>query len=227
MKTTRPICRLILAHFVMGFFLSPIGVLAGEVYKVEGSEVEVTVIPDKKEIMIGEPIYLSFTVSNHSDKNLQLIEGGDYRNRLGRPESYSVIVTRQDGKKIPNPDAGESMGGTMGPQKVPAKGDYVKKLFLPHWARFEEVGDYSIVCKRAFKFSEYTLGKWDEKEKTTELAVQASTTVRVSVLHQLAKIKSDKALSMIREMTKDQNKIVSDEAKRYLKELTSDSKNSP
>lgn len=155
---------------------------AGETYTVNGWEIEVSLVPDKTEIMIGEPIYLSFRVHNHSDQDLQLIEGGDYRNRLGRPESYSITTIREDGKLVPNPDAGQSMGGERGPQKIPAKDSFVRKLFLPNWARFEESGQYLITCKRALNISRHTPNRWDWTEKTIDVDVEVSTKIKVTLL---------------------------------------------
>ena len=154
---------------------------AGETYTVNGWEIEVSLVPDKTEIMIGEPIYLSFGVHNHSEEDLQLIEGGDYRNRLGRPESYSITTIREDGKLVPNPDAGQSMGGQRGPQKIPAKDSFVRKLFLPNWARFEEHGEYLITCKRTLNISQYTPDRWDENEETFDVDVEVSTKIKVNL----------------------------------------------
>src|SRR5215471_16809456 len=88
-------------------------------------QLEVSLVVDKPKIMLGEPVYFSFIVQNESDQNLQVIVGGDYRNSLGRPESFSVTVTRDDGKPVLQPDAGMSFGGLIGPQKLPAEGNYV------------------------------------------------------------------------------------------------------
>jgi hypothetical protein len=154
---------------------------AGETYTVNGWEIEVRLVPDKTEIMIGEPIYLSFKVLNHSDQDLQLIEGGDYRNQLGRSESYSITTIREDSKLVPNPDAGQGMGGLRGPQKIPVKDSFVRKLFLPNWARFEEPGDYTITCKRTLNISRHTPNRWDEGEKTIDVDVEVSTKIKVTL----------------------------------------------
>lgn len=112
---------------------------------------------------------------------MQLIEGGDYRNQLGRPESYSITAVREDGKVVANPDAGQSMGGERGPQKIPARDSFVRKLFLPNWARFEEPGQYTITCKRTLNISQYTPGRWDENEKTFDVDVEVSTKIKVTL----------------------------------------------
>jgi len=74
----------------------------GQTYSVNGAPIEVSLLPEKSVIMLGEQIHLSFIVRNLSGTNLQFSEGGDYRNRLGRPESYDVRAVRSDGKQVPS-----------------------------------------------------------------------------------------------------------------------------
>jgi hypothetical protein len=142
-------------------------------------QIEVSLVSDKPKIMLGEPVYLSFIVQNESDQDLQVVVGGDYRNSLGRPESFSVIVTRDDGKHVPQPDAGMSFGGLIGPQKLPSKGNYVFRLFLSHWATFEEVGNYTIVAKRTLKLRKNSPTRWNFNEPTTDVSAGADTTIEV------------------------------------------------
>src|SRR5579885_2348941 len=88
------------------------------------SSIETALVPEKATVMIGEPAYLSFVVNNLSDQGLQIAIGGDYRNALGRPESFKVIVIAKNGDKVPQPDAGPGFGGVLGTGKLPAKGSY-------------------------------------------------------------------------------------------------------
>src|SRR5262249_57702937 len=80
------------------------GAAQGQTYSVNGAPIEVSLLPEKSVIMLGEQIHLSFIVRNLSGTNLQFSEGGDYRNRLGRPESYDVRAVRSDGKQVPKPE---------------------------------------------------------------------------------------------------------------------------
>jgi hypothetical protein len=153
--------------------------VAGQVQSVDERQIEVKLMPDKPTIMLGEPVYLSFVVQNNSDQDLQVIIGGDYRNALGRPESFAVTVIGEDGKPVSQPDAGPGMGGLLGPQKIPARGSYTFKLFLLHWATFEKTGSYSIVARRTMRLSRYIPGRWNAKEQTTDMQAQASATVEI------------------------------------------------
>lgn len=156
----------------------------GEIYQMDGQQIETRLVPEKSTIMLGEPVYLSFTVQNNSDQDLQVVVGGDYRNALGRPETFTVTVVGEDGKGVPQPDAGPSFGGISGPQRIPARGSYVFRLFLPHWATFQQSGRYTITAKRALQLSKYTPGKWDFRDKTTDMETQASARIEVVSLDQ-------------------------------------------
>ena len=124
----------------------------GQTYSVNGAPIEVSLLPEKSVIMLGEPIHLSFIVRNLSGTDLHFSEGGDYRNRLGRPESYDVRAVRSDGRQVPKPEVLSAMGGLSGYEEVPARAAATCHLFLPHWAPFEETGIYTITCKRTLEF---------------------------------------------------------------------------
>src|SRR5215212_9890408 len=91
------------------FLTSQTSRAAGKADAVNTEQIEVRLVPDKPAIMLGEPIYISFIVQNNSDQDLQVLVGGDYRNALGRPESFTVTVAREDGKHVPQPSAGQSL----------------------------------------------------------------------------------------------------------------------
>src|SRR5215475_6877058 len=93
----------------------------GQTYSVNGAPIEVSLLPEKSVIMLGEPIHLSFIVRNLSGTDLYFREGGDYRNRLGRPESYDVRAVRSDGRQVPKPEVLSAMGGLSGYEEVPAR----------------------------------------------------------------------------------------------------------
>ncbi|MDQ3800062.1 MAG: HEAT repeat domain-containing protein [Acidobacteriota bacterium] len=121
----------------------------------DGHRFEVNLIPDKPEIIVGEPIYLSFEVKNLSDVDLGILDGGDYRNRLGRPLSFSIKAVRDDGSEVPVPEINISMGGLISYRKAPKNGKHTFRLFLPLWAPFTEPGNYKISCRKNLKINDY------------------------------------------------------------------------
>ena len=150
----------------------------GQGFKVGNADLEASLLPDKPEIMVGEPVYLSFQVQNRSDQDLQTIQGDGYQNGVGRPETYKVTVMDGKGKALPVIDVGPSMGHVTGPRKVPAKELWVRRLFLPHWVKVTAAGDYTITCKTTLKISPHTPGRWDGNEKTTDVDVEVQAKLR-------------------------------------------------
>lgn len=153
--------------------------VAAQLLSADEQGIRVELVLEKQTIMLGEPIHFSFIVLNDTDKDVQVRVGGDYRNALGRPESFTIRVASAHGKAVPEPEAGPGFGGLYGPQKIPAKGNYTFRLFLPHWAAFEEVGRYSIVAKRTLELSEYTPERSNFNDPTTNLEAEANTTIEV------------------------------------------------
>lgn len=147
--------------------------------KLGASSVEVSLVPDKTDVMLGEPTHLSFIVKNKTDRNLQIIVGGDYRNALGRPETFTMTVVGADGIKVPQPATGMSMGGIVGPQKLPASGAYTFRLFLPHWATFAKPGNYTVTAKRILQLKEVSKDNHEFLKETNDVPSEASVQIQI------------------------------------------------
>ena len=152
---------------------------AGE-YEVSGSKFEVALSPEKPSVMFGEPMHVSFTVRNHSERPLHVLDGGDYKNAFGRPDSFKISVTSEDGKTLPMLDARYNMGGLIFPRPVPAGGSYIFPLTLSHWARIEKPGSYHVTVSRILKFATPSGKPWSTWGKKNDVEVQASTTLTVT-----------------------------------------------
>lgn len=120
--------------------------------------VKITLRPDKETIMLGEPLYIAFEVTNVSGETLCLGVGGDYRNRFGRPERFMVSVTAEDGTVLPKPEA-FSFGGFTGCEPIQSGETYTVRLFLSHWATITHAGSYRVNVKRSMGFSNYEPSK--------------------------------------------------------------------
>lgn len=164
---------------ILAVLVSQTSQVTCESYAVDGYEIQTRLVPDKTTIMLGEPVYVSFIVDNHSEQDLDVIIGGDYRNRLGRKGRFTVIVQGEDNRQVPQPDAGPGMGGTEGPRKVPAGGNHAFRLFLPHWATFQEVGNYTMVASRTLSLRKHTSELGNLMEFGTQVQMRASTKFRV------------------------------------------------
>lgn len=183
------------------------------VYKTAWGKVEIALVPDKREIMVGEPVRLSFVVRNLSDSDLQTIQGGDYRNRLGRPESYAVTAIDPSGRAVPMLNAGPTLGGIEGPQQIPAKGTWTRRLFLPRWIKLTKVGTYTIKCTTTLRISKATAGGWDPREGTIDVAVEATTQL---TLVPLEDDRMGEFIDALGDKMLDARSDISEEAVRYL-----------
>lgn len=148
--------------------------------KEETMGLTASVTPEKKEVMLGEPTHFAFTVTNPTDKGWGFDVGGDYRNRLGRPNSFTVQVTGPDGKAVPQPDSGPDLGGLSTGVKLPADGTHTFTLFLPQWATFDKPGEYTISVRR--KLSLVPLGLTDdERSKVNPEVATVAASARITV----------------------------------------------
>jgi hypothetical protein len=148
-------------------------------YQAGDWPLDVSVVADQPAITLGEPTWLSFTVANRSNESLQILVGGDYQNELGRPASFTIRIVGSDGKWLTPLDAGEGKGGLIGPHDLPAQGNYVFRLFVPHWATFTEAGSYTIICRRTLQLLRPAADGAFTKQPTTDIPVEARTTLGV------------------------------------------------
>jgi len=146
----------------------------------EGHKIEIILKPENKAIMLGEPSFLLFEVKNYSARDLCVWEGGDYRNRLGRPNSFKVTVTRGDGKVVPQPEAFGSDGLGVNCVRIRANGSHVLELFLPHWASFETTGSYMVNVKKRLAIQIYSI--WEQHrsmESASYIQADIGTSIKV------------------------------------------------
>lgn len=119
-----------------------------------GAPIQINLKPDKSTVMLGEPLFLAFEITNLSGDKLGLALGGDYRNQYGRPDSFTVTVKRSDGTELPYLRT-LNMGGLSGWDAIEVGATYTIKLFLPHWATIDRVGVYRVNVKRMMSFANY------------------------------------------------------------------------
>lgn len=154
--------------------------------KEETMGLKASVTPEKKEFMLGEPTYFTFTVENPTDKGWGFDVGGDHRNRLGRPDSFEVTVRGADGKTVLQPDAGQSLGGILTGVKLPTDGTHTFTLFLPHWATFDKPGEYTLTVRRKLSLVPLDLAD-DERRKVKPEVATLSASAKIVVMKPDAK----------------------------------------
>ena len=132
-------------------------------------------------VVFNEPVSLTFTVRNLNDIDLQTIQGGDYRNRYGRPERFSVTTVDSDGQPAPFLEIGPGHGGIVGPQDIPAADTWTRRLFLPNWVRIDSAGEYTITCSTSLELYDPSESKsWLDNSRET-IQVDVSVTAPLTV----------------------------------------------
>jgi hypothetical protein len=172
----------------MQVFLPALFVLTISVFQVaaqtattnEGRRIEIRLKPGKEVFMLSEPTFLSFEIENYSTEDLCVWEGGDYRNRLGRPNSFRVMVTGDKGLAVPQPEAFGSDGLGVDCARIPANGSHTLKLFLPHWATFKTTGTYRVGVRKFLSIQIYSI--WEGKhsmESSSHIEADVIANIRV------------------------------------------------
>jgi HEAT repeats len=138
--------------------------------------VDIRLRPDKKTIMLGEPLFVAFEVTNLSGEKLYLAVGGDYRNRFGRPESFRVTIKADDGAELPQLESFNT-GGFIGSQPIEPGATYTVRLFVPHWANIERTGSYRVNVRRNMALSAYDISDSRKPKYSMKADVDAEFTV--------------------------------------------------
>ena len=108
-------------------------------------------VPEHSEIVLGEPLYVTFSVTNQGFATFYLETGGDYRMAV-RPGrfSFKAIDTNGVAAKDPHPDA-SNIGGFVFLPEVKPHSAYSEKLFLPLWIKFDHAGQYRVHVERSLQ----------------------------------------------------------------------------
>jgi hypothetical protein len=142
------------------------------------STLSATLHPQKSEILLGEPIYVTYELRNEGDRDLQFREGGNQRNRFGRYDDYKIVVTDQDGATLPVLDSSPNFGGRSWVPTLRAQERFEHPIFLPHWALLESAGTFTIRSERTFTVREAGTDTW-YGDKGDEISVRAEAPIKV------------------------------------------------
>jgi hypothetical protein len=100
-------------------------------------------IPDSSRIIVGEPLFLTFVVSNRAEVPFQFCRVGT--------EIFSFAATNASGKPARNPWLHMMDGnGFVSSVKVDSGKPFTSRLFLNGWCEFDEPGDYTVTCRCKF-----------------------------------------------------------------------------
>jgi HEAT repeat protein len=100
-------------------------------------------IPDSSRIIVGEPIFLTFVVSNRAEMPFQFCRVNT--------EIFSFTATNASGKSARHLFLhGMDGNGFDSSVKVESGKPFVSRLFLNGWCEFDEPGDYTVTCRCKF-----------------------------------------------------------------------------
>ncbi len=116
-------------------------------YEAEGIAIEAGFIPDETQIILGQPLFITFTVTNRSHTPYGFFVGGDSRGSV-RHNNFRITAVDADGNAVKDPYSYNNFGG-MGQDIALERGQvYSERLFLGHWCAFDKPGVYTVTCKR-------------------------------------------------------------------------------
>ncbi len=99
-------------------------------------------IPDTSSIVVGEPLFLTFVISNHTDKLFQFGFFAD--------SNFEIVATNSTGKPAKNPNPGRAYSGGGTRVSVSRVQPYYERVFLNKWCGFDEPDDYTVTCRYTF-----------------------------------------------------------------------------
>ncbi|MGC3960845.1 MAG: HEAT repeat domain-containing protein [Verrucomicrobiota bacterium] len=100
-------------------------------------------IPDTSSIIVGEPLFLTFVVSNHTDKLFQF--------RFFADSNFEIVATNSIGKPVKNLNLGGGYSGGGTHVSVSSIQPYYERVFLNKWCGFDQPDDYTITCRYTFR----------------------------------------------------------------------------
>lgn len=121
-----------------------------ELYEAGGCSIEAGFAPDNSQIILGQHLFITFTVSNRSEKAFRFFVGGDNRGSV-RHNNFRITAVSANGDTVKDPYSYQNFGG-MGNFVVLEYGEsYSERLFLGHWCAFEDTGTYTVTCNRVLE----------------------------------------------------------------------------
>lgn len=116
-------------------------------YEKDGIIISAGFAPDKAEIILGQPLFLTYTVINKSDKLFSFWVGGDIRGSV-RHNNFRITAYNKNGKQVKDPYSYNHFGGPCWTVELKKDESYTERLFLNHWCEFESSGIYKVTCER-------------------------------------------------------------------------------
>lgn len=170
-------CRMILAVLI---FLLTLPALARDPAPPLAA-VEGRFAPDKSTLVLGEPVWITLRLVNHSAAPVHFIEAVN-RGSLFHNE-YLFAVRNAAGHEVgPALPRAISINGMVHDVAIVPGETFQQRLFLPDWFTFRRPGSYTLTYKRAFQFFRSPPFERSGGPRESGPIVRVVTTIPVRVL---------------------------------------------
>jgi hypothetical protein len=103
-------------------------------------------IPNKAELVLGEPLEVTFLVENRGKLTFEFWFGGDYRG-TGRHDRFKIAVTNKNGDALPDPIARVwNFGGLTRPVRLAPGQSFTNVIDLAQFRVVDKPGIYTVSC---------------------------------------------------------------------------------
>lgn len=154
-----------------------------KVYETALGKIGVRLAPEKPEVMVGEPLSLTLTISNLGDVNLSTAYGGDERSAQSRPDAFKVSAFNELGEALPVKDESSdvSAGARMRSEELAPRAVRSRNLFLPKWIDFVEAGEHRVCCETTLMVTQGTSEEIRRREKPWNDAIEVPVAAEVRI----------------------------------------------
>lgn len=131
-----------------------------KIYETPKAKIRAGFIPYKAQVVLGEPLQVTFSVGNLGPTNFEFWFGGDYRG-TGRYDRFKIAVTNENGEALPDPIAHPmDFGGFVQQVNLKPGQFFTNVVDLTDFRVVDKPGVYTVSC--SFAFDE----RWHTKEHT-------------------------------------------------------------
>lgn len=121
-----------------------------KVYSSPVTKIRAGFIPNKAQLVWGEPVRLTFTVRNLGTIDFEFQFGGDYRG-IGRHDRFKITGVDENGKKLADPMKDrENFGGFVQPVRLKSGELFTNVINLTNYCVIAKPGQYRFRCSFAF-----------------------------------------------------------------------------
>jgi len=103
-------------------------------------------IPNKTQLVLGEPLEVTFLVENRGQLTFEFWFGGDYRG-TGRHDRFKIAVTNENGEALPDPIARVwHLGGLTRPVRLAPGQSFTNVIDLTQFRVMDKPGHFTVSC---------------------------------------------------------------------------------